>query len=73
MSTEKSDPPARTGRSMFQSTDTKAIPGRRRSCAGAIKESVGVGLPGPIRPIATSLTSATNWPSRARCPTWPDD
>ena len=35
--------------------------------------SVGVGLPGPIRPIATSMTSAMNWPSRARWPTWPDD
>ena len=37
------------------------------------QESVGVGLPGPIRPIATSMTSAMNWPSRAPWPTWPDD
>ena len=50
--------------------------GRTRAKASVRRRdqgSGGVGLPGRIRPIATSMTSAMNWPSRARWPTWPDD
>ena len=40
---------------------TRAKASLRRRVQG----SVGIGLPDPIRPIATSMTSAMNWPSRA--------
>ena len=48
---------------------TRAKASMRRRVQG----SVGIGLPDPIRPIATSMTSAMNWPSRARWLAWLDD
>ena len=55
------------------STNTKATPGPRRDCVGAIKSRWASVWPGSIQRTATSMTSATNWPSRAPWPTWPND
>ena len=45
----------------------------RRSCAGETRSQWVLAYRGSIQRIAMSPRSATNWPSRARCPIWPDD
>ena len=45
--------------------------GQTRAKARPKSRSASVS-PGSIQPTARSMTSATNWPSRAHWPTWPD-